>query len=256
MTTTEETLRQKAYNIIQGKLLDGELRAGNVVSEQALAQEIGMSRTPVREAIGQLQLEGLFDKTPRVGTTVRLPSRRDLEDLYGVREAIEGYASGVSADRLNAEDDATMGRLHQELLAINDEVRARGLEFLDEPLLRRFFHADIGFHFLIVRATGNKRALAIVSEFRVIQRVFEYERVAHGPRILESAVRQHGEIRAALSRGDSIAAREAMAVHIRASRDYALEAFDRRSTGSSLTPPETLALPDDLSRHIEALGTS
>ena len=57
-----ETLKRKAYAIIQAKLLEGELRAGDIVSEQALADEIGISRTPVREAIGQLQIEGLFGK--------------------------------------------------------------------------------------------------------------------------------------------------------------------------------------------------
>lgn len=256
MATSEETLRTKAYNIIQTKLLEGELRAGDVVSEQALASEIGMSRTPVREAIGQLQIEGLFDKTPRVGTTVRLPDRRELSELYEVREALESYAAEIAINELSENDFATLDRLHQELLDIGAEMNARGLEFLDEELLHRFFNADIGFHFIIVRATGNRRALSIISEFRVVQRVFEYERVAHGPRLTESAAHQHGEILAALRAGDADTARKAMASHIRASKAYAMEAFDRRSSRANSEPDVSIpALPDDLTRHIEALIT-
>ena len=70
-----KTLKQKVYTVIQNKLLAGDLRAGNLVSELTLAQEIGMSRTPVREAIGQLEIEGLFTKVPRIGTIVRLLTR-------------------------------------------------------------------------------------------------------------------------------------------------------------------------------------
>ena len=248
----DATLRQQAYRKIQDKLLAGELRAGDVISEQSLAIELGMSRTPVREAIGQLQLEGLFDKMPRVGTVVRLPDRRELSELYEVREALESHAAASA--RLNADDLATMEHLQHELLDVAEEMRARELEFLDENLLHRFFNADIGFHFLIVRATGNAHTLRIVSEFRVIQRVFEYERVAHGARLVNEAAAQHGGILAALhtaNQGANDAARLAMAAHVRASKNYALQAFERRSArgdNSSARP----ALPVDVARHVES----
>lgn len=257
----DATLRQQAYDRIQGKLLQGELRAGDIVSEQGLAVELGMSRTPVREAIGQLQLEGLFDKMPRMGTVVRLPDRRELGELYDVREALESHAASVV--HLNAEDVATMEHLQHELLDVADAMRARDLEFLDEVLLHRFFNADIGFHFLIVRATGNARTLRIVSEFRVVQRVFEYERVAHGARLVAEAAAQHGEILSALRTESSAknvandvpndAARLAMASHVRASKNYALQAFERRRAeeiGSEALqrPP----LPHDVARHVES----
>ncbi|RYZ64370.1 MAG: GntR family transcriptional regulator, partial [Proteobacteria bacterium] len=99
--TTSETSRQKAYVFIQRKLLEGEIRAGDLVSELALAAEIGMSRTPIREAIGQLELEGLFDKVPRVGTLVRLPDQRELRELYEVREALESHAASVATSVLD-----------------------------------------------------------------------------------------------------------------------------------------------------------
>src|SRR6201995_3075492 len=82
-------LREQAYKHIHGKLLAGELPAGHVLSEHSLAREIGISRTPVREAIQRLEQEGVLEQIPRYGTVVRRPERRDLEELYQLREALE-----------------------------------------------------------------------------------------------------------------------------------------------------------------------
>lgn len=250
---SDETLKRKAYSIIQNKLLEGELRAGDVVSEQALADEIGISRTPVREAIGQLQSEGLFDKKPRIGTVVRLPDQRELGELYDVREALESHAAAAAAALLGGDDLADLTRLYNELKEVAGELKSQHLEYLDEALLHRFFNADVTFHLIIVRATHNRRALQIVGEFRVIQRVFEYERVAHGVRLVESAMEQHGEILAALKSGDGEAARTAMAHHIRSSKEYAMQSFTRRPRGAteSTLRPE---LPHDIERHLAKLN--
>lgn len=223
--TDDPFLRQKAYRILQTKLLDGQLRAGHLVSEQALAQEIGMSRTPVREAIGQLQSEGLFYKVPRVGTIVRLPDRQELHELYEVREALESYAAAAALPRLRAADLEAMAHWQNELRLILNEL-PDGTDPLSEPMLRRFFSADIGFHQVIIDAIRNKHAAGVISEFRVVQRVFEYNRITHDRSLIENATAQHGEILVALEAGDSEAARLAMARHIRASQEKALASFD------------------------------
>ena len=248
-----ETLKRRAYDIIQTKLLEGELRAGDMVSEQALANEIGISRTPVREAIGQLQSEGLFDKKPRSGTVVRLPDCHELSDLYDVREALESHAAGKAATLLKRDDLVALSRLHSVLKALAKEMKTQRLEYLNEAMLHRFFKADIGFHLLIVRATHNARALQIVSEFRVIQRVFEYERMAHGPRLVESAVAQHGAILDALKNGKSKAAHDAMAQHIRSSKEYAMQSFERHPRGLS-EQKKRPALPADVALHLETIS--
>ncbi|HEX8464396.1 MAG TPA: GntR family transcriptional regulator [Abditibacterium sp.] len=247
-------LRQKAYAIIQAKILQGELRAGALVSELALAQEIGMSRTPVREAIGQLEREGLFNKVPRVGTIVRLPGYQELKDLYEVREALESQAAQVAAQTLSREDFDTMERLVEEVHQIAVELRHRHIDILDEALLHRFFSADIAFHLLIIRAAGNRRILEIVSEFRIIQRVFEYDRMSHDRPLVEGAAAQHGEILAALRQGNTEAARLAVATHIRAAQNIALASFEESSRSAS--NQVLLKLPDDVSSHIQNLGVA
>jgi DNA-binding GntR family transcriptional regulator len=218
-------LRQKAYRIIQNKLLEGQLRAGNLVSEQALAQEIGMSRTPVREAIGQLQSEGLFYKVPRVGTIVRLPDRQELSELYEVREALESFAAANVVDALSASDLDAMERSQAELLAILAELPAE-MGPLSEAMLRRFFSADIAFHHVIMGAINNKHAIQIIDEFRVVQRVFEYNRIVHDHSLISNAAAQHGEVLAALKAKNGEAARLAMAFHIHAAQEKALASFD------------------------------
>jgi DNA-binding GntR family transcriptional regulator len=114
------------------------------------------------------------------------------------------------------------------------------MDFLDEPLLYRFFDADLGFHLTVVRA-HNQRALRLVSELRVAQRIFEYERVAHTPRLVDDAAAQHSEILEALLAGWGEASGEAMARHIRASVIQALHAFERRPARGMVPPRPALS---------------
>lgn len=232
----DETLRGRAYNSIQAKLLDGELRAGDVISESVLADDIGISRTPIREAIGQLQIEGLLGKMPRVGTVVRLPEPGELQEIYDVREALESHAAAHA--QLSESDFAAMQEFLDEMRAVGVAMRAQELEFLDEALLHRFFDSDLGFHLTIVHAYGNQRALRVVSESRVAQRIFEYDRVAHGTRLVEAAIAAHSTILAALRNGESEAARVAMAEHIRSSSQLAARGYERQTV-----PPIMSARP-------------
>ena len=226
VSTPDLTLRQKAYAFIQSKLLSGEMRAGDLVSEMALAEEIGISRTPVREAIGQLEIEGLLRKVPRVGTLVRLPQQREFAEMYGVREALESFVAAVAVNHLTGRQFAALEN-HQaalwELVSETDDERA---EFLDAPKLARFFDADIGFHATIVGTTDNRHILKIIDEFRVVQRVFEYERMAYDVALVTASAREHGEILEALKSGDGARARNAMAFHVRSSCAHAMKFFE------------------------------
>src|SRR5438105_3197888 len=82
------SLAQKAYEHLQEGIFSGRLRAGTVISEEALAKELGISRTPVGEAIRQLAGEGLVEQVPRYGTIVKPLDRRELQELYEIRDAL------------------------------------------------------------------------------------------------------------------------------------------------------------------------
>ena len=106
----QTTLRQQAYQHLRERILSGELGAGTQLSEPDLAKQLGMSRTPVREALRQMENEGLLDYAPRFGAMVRVPDRDELSDMYAVREALESYAAAEAAAKIKPSALRGIGR--------------------------------------------------------------------------------------------------------------------------------------------------
>src|SRR5271169_1260355 len=96
-------LKIHAYEHIRKRLLSGDLAPGASLSPALLAKEIGISHTPVREAISQLESEGLVERLPRLGARVRLIDRRELEELFELRETLEADAAAWAAERISEE---------------------------------------------------------------------------------------------------------------------------------------------------------
>lgn len=238
-------LRDQAYKHIHGKLLAGELPAGHVVSEHSLAREIGISRTPVREAIQRLEQEGVLEQVPRYGTIVRRPERRDLEELYQLREALEPYAVSQVAGRLSAEDLVTLGKLCDEIRSIAALLKKTPRAVVDTDLMRRLLSADLGFHMVLLRASGNRRLMKIIADSRVLTRIFGTPRQEHDLDVIEETHRFHRDILEAVKQGNARRAQQLMAEHIRASMREALEHYDRAQSAPD-TRSIPLGLPDDL----------
>lgn len=220
-------LREIAYGHIQAKILSGQLHPGSVVSEQSIAGELGMSRTPVREAIRHLEREGMLDPVPRYGTVVRDIDRRDLADLFDLREALEPFAVARAAGHLTREDVASLTGFCQEIRALAATLGRARERALDAEGMRRLLAADMGFHLTIMRAAGNSRLLKIVSDSRLLVGVLGARRQEHTREVLLRTCKEHDAILRAASAGDARAAARLMAQHIRSSRVQALEAHDR-----------------------------
>jgi len=137
-------------------MLLGRLSAGSQISEPKLAKMLGIGRTPVREAIQQLQVEGLVERVPRRGTVVRVPKRMDIVDLYELREGLEGYSVKLSARRISSEDLATLRSLCNQIRTIAEEMEKTGRRALDGSGMHRFLAADMGYHLLLISSTGNR----------------------------------------------------------------------------------------------------
>ena len=229
-------LRQKAYDWIQGRIVSGALGAGQQVSELSLAKEVGLSRTPVREAIRKLVHEGLLEQVPRLGTVVRTPARRDIVELYELREALESYAVGLAAERIGPDDLAQLDQCCTAMRKIEQQLRRTG-KVLHGEGMSRFLSADLAFHMTLLRAAGNARILKIVAESRVLTRIFGTRRQEHDARVVARAHRYHRRVLQALKKGDGTAARRILSEHIRASKQAALEHFDRpRLDDAALLP--------------------
>ena len=238
-----ESLRTKAYQHIQRKLLAGDWTAGDVLSEQAVAKELGISRTPVREAFRDFEQEGVLEQVPRFGTRVKALDRHDLVELFELREALEPYAVAQAAGKLNATDAQTLQTLCDDMKAVAEDLRKRGRTIPDAAMMKRLMSADLAFHQLLIRAAGNRRMMKIVADSRLLARIFATPRQEHNVVVIEETHRYHVKILEAVKAGHGDIAREQMAAHIRASLKEALDHFDQEQAAADPLP---LGLPDDM----------
>jgi DNA-binding GntR family transcriptional regulator len=219
------TQRENAYRHIRHKVTTGLFSAGQRLYPAALAEEIGVSLIPVREAIGQLQSEGLVVHRPRRGVFVKEAERRDLVDLIEFRTALECTAAAAAARRINSAQLKELDRLWQDLSRTAERFRIPpdpASNDLDH-LLEEWHAADLAFHMLLFRAAGNRRAIRAIEDTHVMIRMFA------GPAVF--AVRNlqvHTDIYEAVRRHDSKAARRAMSLHMRRAGRRLLGHFDRR----------------------------
>lgn len=200
-----------------------------------MAQELGSSRTPIREALGQLTAEGFLEQTPNRGTVVVQLGRQDIIDLYELREALEVYAVGKVAARTNTPQD--LQRLEgfaDQILALRDELRASAREKLDAKQMNRFIACDLGFHTLLLRIASNARILKVVNETRLLIRIFAIHREGHDSAALTKIHAQHREILEAVGAKSSTRAMAVMSNHIRESQNERLTEYDEWEHEASL----------------------
>jgi len=245
--------RKQAYQYIQQRILSGDLPAGTQISELALAKEIGMSRMPIREAIRQLEVEGLVRQVPRFGTIVHSLDRSEMAELYEVREALESHAAEIVAGQLSSEDKQILSLLCSKILLVGRELQGGDEKLFSPGLMQKFLAADMGFHMVILRASGNRRMMKIVSDLRVLSRIFTAKRETHDLKIVIGVYRFHRRILRALCQGNGEVARYWMREHIRESRRLALESFDRRQAMGEARSALPLALPQDLLEEINQI---
>jgi len=226
--SSSASLSTKAYQHIQRKLLAGDWGAGDVISELGVAQELGISRTPVREAIRDLEQEGVLEQVPRFGTRVKALGREDLVELYELRDALEPYAVAKVAGRLATDDVKLLHRYCEELKQVSEELQKRKKDKPDADTMKRLMSADMAFHHLLIRAAGNGRLLKIVAEGRVLARIFSASRQEHNIEVIDQTYRFHTNILNNIILGNSEQAARLMSDHIKASMKEALEHFDRQ----------------------------
>ncbi|MGB8169917.1 MAG: GntR family transcriptional regulator [Chthoniobacteraceae bacterium] len=222
------TLRQQAYLRLRERLVSGELRGGMQLSEPDLAKQLGMSRTPVREALRQMENEGLLEYAPRFGAMVRVPGRDELGEMYAVREALESYAAAEAAMKIGRPALQELEEAFGQMCAIADKFRDSGQELLGGSLLHDFIQADLSFHRIIVAAAGNRYMSKILDDARLLVRVFTATFWQYDLEKLTEANRFHQRLLDAMRNRDSESARNATLEAMRVARDNALHAWDEQ----------------------------
>ena len=218
------TLSSRAYQQIRGMLLDGSLAEGMLVSEQSLATQLGISRTPVREAIRRLRAERIVEQVHRVGTTVRQPDPEELADFYDLREALEVFAVGRAAGgAVTAEQLARLATLCDAVMILARRLRAADREGngAEAATVRGlFFAADMAFHAELMGTTGNRAMLDLIRDTRVFTQIFTRRRHPYVDDVtIADVYRHHRRILNAIRHGDAAEAQRRMADHIRASKE-------------------------------------
>jgi DNA-binding GntR family transcriptional regulator len=223
------TLKQHAYQVIRKKLEFGGVSTGHRLSDNALAKEIGISRGPVREAISQLVSEGLVEYHPRRGAFVKLPDRREIQELYEVRIALEGFAAARAAELATVEQIAALERLHQRLFDTVQECQRRTGQVADQDLTDQFLAADMQFHVEILHIADNRKLLSMVEDCKIFIRVFAQVPVTHDLRLMANSYQQHSLVVEAIRRHDAAMARQSMTDHLSATSQLVLSGYNGKT---------------------------
>ena len=204
-----------AYHHIQRKISTRELRAGEPVSDVTISKELGISRTPAREAIRQLVSEGLLESVPGRGVVVITLDRDDIRELFEMREALEGLAARTVAARSpSAGEIRDLRSIASALTALIKELAASRKPVLDEKQMERFEVADLAFHTYIMKLAGNQRSLKTLAGIRLLIRIFAARRGGHNIAKLKQINRDHLDLISALQAADPQAAADCVHRHI------------------------------------------
>jgi DNA-binding GntR family transcriptional regulator len=220
---------------IQRKISTRELRAGEPVSDVTIARELGISRTPAREAIRQLVSEGLLEAVPGRGVVVITLARDDIRELFEMREALEGLAARTVAQRTPSEAEIRdLRAVAGALSGLIKELETSRKPVLDEKQMERFEVADLAFHTYIMRLAGNRRSMKTLAGIRMLIRIFTARRRGHSLATLKQIQRDHADLIRAIQKGDAPAAAECVHRHIAKSQKSRLEEFDQREREAGL----------------------
>ncbi len=210
---TQISLKEKAYAEIRRRILSGELSADAPLSEYQLADELGLSRTPVREAVKRLESEGLLQSIPNRGTFVAELTARDISEIYQVREQLEGFAARIAAERMPAED---IKKLEEEITVLNT--------LASDGQLVEVVDSDIRLHKLIIASTQNSRLIELLGmlddQMHRVRALFP-----QSSQWLESTLAEHAKIVDAIKTRDGDEAERTMKAHLRSAREHAIRKF-------------------------------
>ena len=195
-------LRDVVFNTLRKAILRGELKPGERLMEIQLANKLGVSRTPIREAIRKLELEGLVLMIPRKGAEVAQITEKNMQDVLEVRKALEELSVQLACERITPEQV-------EEMKMAAEDFR----KFLKSGDVTKIAEADVKFHDIIFAATNNQRLITLLNNLREQMYRFRVEYLKQKecyPQLLE----EHDKLIALISGGEVEEACELMGCHI------------------------------------------
>jgi len=197
------SLHSRVYNQIRNDILNGVYEPGESLVEMKLSEELGVSRTPVREALRQLELEGLVQSVPNRGVTVRGISQQDIQDIYTIRMMIEGLAARWAAEKITPEE-------MEELKEAVDLEEFYTVKHNYSNLLQ----FDTRFHDIIFKASKSMPLMHTLSTFHsYVQKARKVS--MSSPERAAAALEEHKAIMQAIIDRDADRAEKLMTEHVR-----------------------------------------
>ena len=206
-----ESLAKMAYEAIRKSILSGQWKIGELYNEKAIAADLGISRTPVREALLELASQDLIIFLPRRGLMVNRFTRRDVDEIFELRKAIE----------LAAVEKVTVAAPPFDLFEIEDALLSQRKAVKQKDYLA-FMEADRLFHTRFSELTNNRRIISILENIRDMIHVMGAKALALEGRALE-VIEEHQTIFDAVKKGRFEEARKAMAYHLDQSKGAVVE---------------------------------
>ena len=212
-----EDLTAKAYRSLRRMIVEGRVQPRQRLSHRTLSKDLGIGRSPVRDALLHLEAEGLIEHRPNSGIYLRELTARELECIYELRLVNEPYAAEKAADRAEAAQLATLRRLCDEMTVIAkkpDLVKW----FAKVEHRRRFCRLDMEFHATVLEASGNPIAVKLFGNAQLLAMTFAWD-LGHGrpewfAEIVERTAAGHRAVFDAIRARDPAAARKKMLEHV------------------------------------------
>lgn len=202
MEYQEQSLGGQIFNRIRDDILSGNYIPGEELKEATLGKQLGVSRTPVREALRQLDLEGLVEIAPNRGAKVIGISRKDVEDIYHMRARLEGLAARKAAEQIKEEE---LAELEEVILLSEFHVK--------KPESKQMVRLDGRFHEIMYRASGSRMLEHVLTDFLHYVKMARSHSVKTEHRAQES-VKEHKRILEAIRQRDGDLAEQLANEHI------------------------------------------
>ena len=204
-------LRDVVFENLRTAILDGNLKAGQRLMEVQLAEQLGVSRTPIREAIRKLELEGLVVMLPRKGAYVANMSFKDLIDVLEIRATLEGLAASLATERRSDDDVVELEKLAKEFETCLREADVEGV-----------LKKDVDFHEKIFLMANNKKLYQLITSLWEQVHRFRVTYVSNYDASL-SLVDEHNRILEAIKAGDTELAKKYATEHIELAEQFFME---------------------------------
>jgi DNA-binding GntR family transcriptional regulator len=236
---SSSTLKQHAYRYLREKIILGEIAPGTRLKEEVISRETGVSRGPIREAIRQLDSEGIVRHITHQGATVHAPSRDEVQELAELHASIEAGVAARAAQRAAPWVIDLLAREVQRTATLMAEIQANQTSTIDENLACALAGADLRFHGILMEAAASPRAIKILRDLRVLCFVWGLHRIDTTSTALAAATsahREHQAIFEAVKAKDPALARSAMMEHLARSTDAYLQQVDQLNHSATSIP--------------------